>query len=135
MKIRNYFPEMDAQGNKRQCKMCYKKFKSKSRLTEHVKLHTDPKPKICRECGKQIAYGETLESHKRLHIGEKPNQCGKCSKRFRFKKDLTKHVEKCHPGSWSQLCEKERHKSSLFWNRCFGNWWNFVCFFLTKNKK
>ncbi|XP_018320260.1 zinc finger protein OZF-like isoform X2 [Agrilus planipennis] len=70
-----------------QCKKCFKRFSMVWNLNRHMMGHTGEKPFICDICGKE---------HKRTHTGDAPYVCSYCGKRFirssRHKAHLKVHL-------------------------------------------
>ena len=80
------------------CEICSKGFKVRSKLKEHMYIHTGEKNFVCNhpDCGKAFTKKSTLSQHLRLHTGEKPYQCEKCAVSFAQKNSLTVHNNTHH---------------------------------------
>ena len=53
------------------CKVCDKKFKSASILSQHMLIHTGVKPFKCNLCDKGFSRSDSLKQHIAKHTGEK----------------------------------------------------------------
>eukprot|EP01083_Nonionella_stella_P077062 210245_1 len=112
------------------CKIC-PKFKTKSGLERHRRLHKDesvkfekklsratnfmihrPKKFKCSECGKKFIRNEHMLSHSRIHSKRKMLECSKCNKKFNFKINLEIHLRQ-HNGQVIHECEICQKKFAL----------------------
>ena len=60
-----------ASERKYKCEICEKSFCDKSRLKDHINVHTGEKPNKCKFCGKGFASNGTKAGHERSHMGLK----------------------------------------------------------------
>ncbi|XP_078528658.1 uncharacterized protein LOC144806095 [Lissotriton helveticus] len=91
-----------------QCSECQERFYNKHSLSRHVITHSGEKPYQCSECQKRFSFKGNLTVHTRTHTGEKPYQCSECQKRFCKKQSLSQHVL-THTGEKLYQCS-ECHK-------------------------
>ena len=73
-------------GKQYVCETCDKKFKCKSALVIHNRVHTRDKPFSCDICVKSFARKSDLTRHQLTHSGLKIYQCDICKKMFFIKK-------------------------------------------------
>lgn len=101
---------------------CTKKFKRKSELQRHYRVHTNERPYACHVpgCGKTFTQQSALTVHNRTHTGEKPHQCQHigCGKRFSDSSTRARH-RKIHTGKRRYECDHDgcskrlRNKATL----------------------
>ena len=84
---------------------CNKRFKTKTNLNLHKRIHSTEKPYKCTECDKRFTYSSDLSKHKLIHSGIKAFKCNvnDCGKRFRKKVHLNEHINR-HNGIKRYKC-------------------------------
>ncbi|CAG7719500.1 unnamed protein product [Allacma fusca] len=104
------------------CMICPKKFRFKSQLNRHVKIHTGDRPHSCDVCGGTFASRwhlsrhqmthlveqkvffcdlcltafsrkKNFELHSKVHAKQKPFKCGECPACFKVKDELVLHMQ------------------------------------------
>lgn len=92
------------------CHVCSKVFSKPSRLSSHMRTHTDAKPYGCSSCGRAFAREPDLTRHEALH-SERKHACGGylksgakwgCGKKFTRADGLARHFK----GETGKLCMK-----------------------------
>merc|ERR1711971_1364349 len=94
-------PTQDAQGMF-SCQVCARKFRHKSNLKTHARIHDPDAPK-CPWCGKLFGRESNLKQHLRVHTGERPFSCSQCSKKFKQLHSLKDHL-RTHTGERPFSC-------------------------------
>ncbi|XP_034243242.1 zinc finger protein 266-like [Thrips palmi] len=89
---------------KHSCEYCKKKFREKSKLRRHIKLHEEDQLYQCNLCSKSFRTIGTLQSHQKTHT--KPFQCGDCTKKFRNRYQLNLHKNATHRGIKDFMCDR-----------------------------
>ena len=75
---------MDHRGEKPYtCDLCDAKFKLKTCLKRHFKVHSGEKPFECKTCGLKFSDSGHMKTHQsRVHEGVKPYKCKYCDRKF-----------------------------------------------------
>ncbi|KAK3933311.1 Zinc finger protein 771 [Frankliniella fusca] len=74
------------------CHLCDRRYKKKSHLERHFRVHTGVRPFGCPMCEKRFAVRSILKQHIRVHTGERPFSCNICFQRFPQKSGLMTHM-------------------------------------------
>lgn len=77
---------------KHACFVCSKTCKTRSRLEQHLLVHTGQKPHVCPYCNKGFTNKSNLERHVKMHTGVRPHLCDLCGKGFIQKTSLLDHM-------------------------------------------
>ena len=85
------------------CHLCGKASVSKSKLKQHMFVHSGEQPHRCGTCDKSFKLPEHLKMHLLIHSGEKSHKCGTCDKLFTLAGTLKKHLL-IHSGEKSHNC-------------------------------
>ncbi|XP_029913755.1 gastrula zinc finger protein XlCGF53.1-like [Myripristis murdjan] len=85
------------------CSVCAKRFRHKTHLNRHMKVHKKEKPFSCPFCAKRFTWKSELSTHMRVHTGEKPFSCSICGNSFTLKSVLNKHMS-IHTGEKPFSC-------------------------------
>lgn len=81
------------------CQECGKKFRTRSNLDVHMRVHNGDLPFICEQCGKAFRYQFNLHVHRQTHSAGaedssvKPYSCQVCGRSYRSKILLSRHVK------------------------------------------
>ena len=76
------------------CNFCEKRFKTRSNLLEHKKIH-DKTAFNCDYCGKSFKSNIGLKQHERNHTGELL-PCNVCGEKFQSKHSVKRHEQFVH---------------------------------------
>ncbi|XP_066993964.2 zinc finger protein 62 homolog isoform X2 [Anabrus simplex] len=84
-----HMPTHDISQQQFSCEICTKTFRVKSKLKQHMILHSDQKDYHCPTCCKRFARETYLKSHLKTHKKQDGYvQCPKCPRRFASKETL-----------------------------------------------
>ncbi|VEN39085.1 unnamed protein product [Callosobruchus maculatus] len=86
------------------CDVCGKKLSCKTKLVQHMRIHTGQKPYVCSYCLRGFVQKTLLDAHLRTHTGEKPFVCSYCGKRFAQGAPYRYHI-KTHTGEKKFSCD------------------------------
>lgn len=93
------------------CEVCFKGFRSRNNLSQHMLKHNGEKKFKCSYCEKTFFRKGALTVHTRKHTGEKPFICDLCGRPFSQKNDMLKHqkthVESCSQTHTCEMCLAE----------------------------
>ncbi|RNA19841.1 zinc finger protein 384-like [Brachionus plicatilis] len=82
-------------GKPYKCSHCFKLFRKKVHLNQHIRIHSGEKPYGCDFCEKRFTQLSHLWQHTRRHTGERPYKCdvGTCDKSFTQLSNLQSHLK------------------------------------------
>ncbi|XP_071749712.1 uncharacterized protein [Lepeophtheirus salmonis] len=95
------------------CEVCGKTFDSKTRLGNHLVVHTKERSFLCTECGKGFGRKSVLDVHMSVHFS-KNVPCNICGKIFAHSNLVRKHIAAQHPKDGILTREACPHCSSSF---------------------
>jgi len=75
------------------CTYCGKRFKQKTHLVQHERIHTDERPYICTFCNRAFKQLSQQIQHERVHTDNRPYVCPVCTEKFRQKNHLDSHMK------------------------------------------
>ena len=84
--------------------VCQKKFRQKSSINVHMRIHSGEMLFRCELFGKSFRYSTHLRCHQIIHTGEKPYSCAVCNRAFTQLGSLMNH-NKIHTGEKPYTCE------------------------------
>ena len=95
---------------------CNQRFKLKSDLNRHKRIHCSDKPFECEECYKRFKFKSILISHKLFHSNVKKYKCNinDCKKEFRQRSSLYDHKKRFHSGIKRHKCLHKNCEKSFF---------------------
>ncbi|XP_071451728.1 zinc finger protein Xfin-like [Hetaerina americana] len=86
-----------AQNQWYSCRKCAKQFSSKTKLNQHLILHSGQKEHKCSTCGRSFALLSYLRAHLNIHQKQEGYiQCPKCPRKFASEETLSVHENKFH---------------------------------------
>ncbi|XP_052088474.1 zinc finger protein 184-like [Mytilus californianus] len=75
------------------CAVCSLTFPSKWKYEMHLVSHSDAKNFVCNQCGKEYKYFHTLADHLKKHVNENSNLCQFCGQGFKSRGQLKHHMK------------------------------------------
>ncbi|XP_075700782.1 uncharacterized protein LOC142665119 [Rhinoderma darwinii] len=87
------------------CMKCDKSFTQRCHLRRHERIHAVERPFACPDCGKSFSDGSSLVKHQRIHSGHKPYKCSECDKTFSISNYLIVHL-RTHTGEKPYVCDQ-----------------------------
>ncbi|XP_070292584.1 zinc finger protein ZFP2 [Salvelinus sp. IW2-2015] len=85
------------------CSDCSRFFRTLALLTNHMKIHSDVRPFSCDECGKCFRRKVGLQNHHRVHTDARPYKCTICGKGFTQVQYCKRHMD-CHTSENTYFC-------------------------------
>uniref|UniRef100_A0A8C7FKF3 C2H2-type domain-containing protein n=1 Tax=Oncorhynchus kisutch TaxID=8019 RepID=A0A8C7FKF3_ONCKI len=85
------------------CTDCSRFFRTSALLTNHMKIHSDVRPFSCDECGKCFRRKVGLQNHHRVHTDARPYKCTICGKGFTQVQYCKRHMD-CHTSENTYFC-------------------------------
>uniref|UniRef100_A0A674BFN8 C2H2-type domain-containing protein n=1 Tax=Salmo trutta TaxID=8032 RepID=A0A674BFN8_SALTR len=85
------------------CTDCSRFFRTLALLTNHMKIHSDVRPFSCDECGKCFRRKVGLQNHHRVHTDARPYKCTICGKGFTQVQYCKRHMD-CHTSENTYFC-------------------------------
>mmetsp|Transcript_14272 Transcript_14272/g.19854 ORF Transcript_14272/g.19854 Transcript_14272/m.19854 type:complete len:199 (-) Transcript_14272:129-725(-) len=89
--------ESSGAGKVHVCTYCLKRFKKKSSITSHIRVHTNERPYPCPYCPRRFKHVSNLTCHEQMHTGNWRFKCNLCLKGYPRKDRLLKHMKTVHP--------------------------------------
>ncbi|XP_055904258.1 zinc finger protein interacting with ribonucleoprotein K [Eupeodes corollae] len=86
-----------------ECEICGKKFSSAAQIPRHMNTHTGNRPYKCKFCTSSFADSSTRNKHERIHTNERPFKCQECGKCFAYTNVLKVHMS-IHTGERPYSC-------------------------------
>ena len=95
VKAWNSHPRRVHRGQKLECRLCNKEFKTPSFLRDHRYMHSDKAFK-CHLCSKVFAFKSSYQVHRRTHLKAKLFRCfaKDCKQEYKWAQDLHWHIQK-----------------------------------------
>ncbi len=91
-------PADDSEDKPFRCDKCHKRFRRRTNLQVHERVHSDDRPFPCEfeNCGKSFKRKHGLKAHIRTHTGYKPFECDHCGRKFSDSGNYKRHAKSQH---------------------------------------
>ncbi|XP_055851801.1 zinc finger protein 483-like [Episyrphus balteatus] len=86
-----------------ECEICGKKFAAAAQIPRHMNTHTGNRPYKCKFCPSSFGDSSTRNKHQRIHTNERPFKCTECGKAFAYTNVLKVHMS-IHTGDRPYSC-------------------------------
>ena len=115
------------------CSQCNFETGQKSRLTSHMKSHSNVRPFLCNVCERGFKTDRERKYHENRHYKLRPSKCSSCEASFTTPGELARHEKYKHTGKKSHHCTEcdyscvelaklKRHKRVANWDQ----FWNII---------
>ena len=88
--------QVDDNGKPFSCVQCSNRYKHKSSLDRHIRIHDSNKSYACGVCNRSFATAYLLQQHRYTHINSKTIKCPYCSVFSQSPDSLRKHKKRYH---------------------------------------